>query len=922
MMISVVIQLLPMTALASPDPLKPDSVTEPGVVTLSKTADRVGPDEWEVTLSVDAEQTLYNRSLELVLLIDTSGSMARCAKEEHTHTLECKRNGCDKDEHKHSSWANRPCEGAEATDCRQYIAGTALQSFIKGLNESEMASSVAVCTFGNRGYTKLERTNLNDDTVDAVCDAIPTEAPEKTELTNLYRGLLNARDEFSESNDTLKLLLILCDGEYTGVLPVVTAANMRESGIIIDSIGFMYHSTAVSEIATENHYQYANDGIDLQLILDDYLNSLRTMVTDTMGDSVSLSELVSYSKPLEPVTTDSKLTWHPETGNIPAGETVEIVYKTKLDPEALVPGVYDIPLNEEAMLVYSTDADNTIKNLAFPVPYAHYEVGRLTVSYEGLPAELTPAAQSVTMVTDYGDAEFKFVPVTEKTIVAADGSVYVYRGSVYTDANGVEHIIDGAVVDSIDAAAGEHTLVHKYTVNKEHCVSYIYAGAVPPTAEPLPATQVYAEGTVGIAVADEPAAVPGYTFTGWKTINVAVNADNTFTMPATNVVFVGTWVVNPKPVVFPVSYVYDLTAPAGAPLPPATKFYKWGDKVEVEDKPVYDGYEFIGWIPTTVFVWTGEGEFAMPNWHVVFVGSWRRICEEPTVSYKYIGDVPVGAPALPETKSYKPGTLGIEVEDEPYVPGYVFLGWYTNDTIVIADHFMMPCKDVVFVGSWKKICCPCPGTTPETDPTTPPETDPETTPDTDPVTPPETDPETTPDTDPVTPPETDPETTPDTDPVTPPETDPVTTPDTDPVTPPETDPETTPDTDPVTPPETDPETTPDTDPVTPPETDPETTPDTDPVTPPETDPETTPDTDPVTPPETDPETTPDTDPVTPPETDPETTPETEPETTPDTEPEENPTTNPKTSNVWMAGILMALCASAMVFVFANKKRVR
>lgn len=69
-----------------------------------------------------------------------------------------------------------------------------------------------------------------------------------------------------------------------------------------------------------------------------------------------------------------------------------------------------------------------------------------------------------------------------------------------------------------------------------------------------------------------------------------------------------------------------------------------------------------------------------------------------TVTYKYTGTVPDGAP-VPEVGSYSGGTT-VGVEANPTIAGYTFSGWSTNDVTVSNNSFTMPSKNVTFTGSF------------------------------------------------------------------------------------------------------------------------------------------------------------------------------------------------------------------------------
>lgn len=69
-----------------------------------------------------------------------------------------------------------------------------------------------------------------------------------------------------------------------------------------------------------------------------------------------------------------------------------------------------------------------------------------------------------------------------------------------------------------------------------------------------------------------------------------------------------------------------------------------------------------------------------------------------TVTYKYTGTVPDGAP-VPEVGSYSEGTT-VGVEANPTIAGYTFSGWSTSDVTVSNNSFTMPSKNVTFAGSF------------------------------------------------------------------------------------------------------------------------------------------------------------------------------------------------------------------------------
>ena len=92
----------------------------------------------------------------------------------------------------------------------------------------------------------------------------------------------------------------------------------------------------------------------------------------------------------------------------------------------------------------------------------------------------------------------------------------------------------------------------------------------------------------------------GYTFSGWKTTDVEVKDDKTFTMPKKNVTFTAQWTANDVTITFDANGGAWAAAVANytmdADNKTASKTYKPSDTVEkITPDPVQDGKKFSGW---------------------------------------------------------------------------------------------------------------------------------------------------------------------------------------------------------------------------------------------------------------------------------------------------------------------------------------
>lgn len=90
----------------------------------------------------------------------------------------------------------------------------------------------------------------------------------------------------------------------------------------------------------------------------------------------------------------------------------------------------------------------------------------------------------------------------------------------------------------ISATEDNNVITLYYTRNK-YKVTYTYTGSVPQGLQP-PTETVY-DFDASVTIANNPTAVPGYTFEGWKR---GTDAATSFSMPAENVTITGNWKKN------------------------------------------------------------------------------------------------------------------------------------------------------------------------------------------------------------------------------------------------------------------------------------------------------------------------------------------------------------------------------------------
>ena len=110
--------------------------------------------------------------------------------------------------------------------------------------------------------------------------------------------------------------------------------------------------------------------------------------------------------------------------------------------------------------------------------------------------------------------------------------------------------------------------------------------------------------------------------------------------------------------------------------------------------PSKDGYNFIKWVDAT----TGETVTTIPVGGVSLKPVFEEIIPDTyKLSYEYIGTVPAGAPAVPETVYIEEGAV-VFLAETPSLEGYTFGGWYYDGKTT--ESFIMPANAVVIKGEW------------------------------------------------------------------------------------------------------------------------------------------------------------------------------------------------------------------------------
>ncbi len=461
-------------------------------VTITKTATQTGPDEWEVTMTVQASKEIQSEPLELVLLLDRSGSMAWCTHSDKWH---------DKDYHEDRVGGGRWCEypGEESRkDSRQAIAGNAAKDLIDDLAKKGISASVSVVGFAGSGKNVTVNnstevlqgmeplTTMNTGTIK---DKILTSGASGG--TYMDNGLRRANQQFS-SGASNKVIILLADGDHDGTDPNDENGyvdDLVRNGVTVYTIGFTTTNDTLYNIAgsTGGTYYTADNADDLADVFTQIAGNLTAMVEDDMGndvqivdgtDSVDISGTDSGDNGTVS-TADGKLSWNPPDGKLDAGQTATITYTVKLTDykaENLNVGNNTVNLNGNAVLTYKINGEGQTYTKYFPTPTDNVAVAKLSVSNKvnGEPVE-DQYSDQFALVYDkafwqkndagnYVNAPFTWATPDESVNGAeySNSTLTVPGGSGAVDVNG-----DDFQSKLTTVTGGEYKLVHEYNSAQE-----------------------------------------------------------------------------------------------------------------------------------------------------------------------------------------------------------------------------------------------------------------------------------------------------------------------------------------------------------------------------------------------------------------------------------------------------------------------
>lgn len=457
------------------DTLKPQAVTDPNNhgITLSKTAERVGDTEWKVTVKADIGDTpIKQQPLDVVFVLDKSGSMAWCAEETHDnpheHSDSCYQEKADaKPEHKHSwdeydilgnfkPWkcpnyelvcgqpyavrhsdsGGYPCYSyKDEDDLWSWDGGTPCKSRLSVAIEAMNKLKGSLPAGANVSYVVFPDDAYGVGPGQRYPNIDSVKAKGGTNImagVNMAMGILNQ----NQSTVTKKVMVLLSDGEATkgGYTSTDFEAFKKNPQNDVYTVGFALNNENLKGMASnESQYIYAKNAEALNSAFTELSTRIAAMIVDPMGDEVTYvdgSAEVSEGSVAGSISVDTDgrtLRWTPTNQDKFNNSTIEYTYNVKLNPSEENGNYTGIDLNNTTYLQYGVEEQNGVKNAYtanFPIPAGYYKVSTLEEQFKvldenGSASEITDSVQKPhdfqSEVTDYITEE---EPTTELDVYA------------------------------------------------------------------------------------------------------------------------------------------------------------------------------------------------------------------------------------------------------------------------------------------------------------------------------------------------------------------------------------------------------------------------------------------------------------------------------------------------------------------------
>lgn len=567
------------------DTLKPKAVADPNNhgITLSKTAQRVGDTEWQVTVKADIGETpIKQQPLDVVFVLDKSGSMMFCTDPDH-----------DKGDHEHSMWCYQrvwveddsllgghyerqltctkkevrhevPGGWGDATDwlpCQYKDENGKWVNYETRLESAKAAMTALENSLPAGANVQYVSFSSNAKQENSLNDVVANGGTNIMKGVNLGIDLLNQ----NQSTVTKKVLVLLSDGEDDR--NNYSSDKLKNFNGDVYTVGFaLDNQNLKGMIKGDGKYIYAKNAEALDSAFTELSTRIAAMIVDPMGDEVTYVADSAQDKGATPgiITQDGNtLRWTPTNQDKFNNSTIEYTYNVKLNPSEEADNYTNIDLNNTTYLQYGVE-QNGVKNAYtanFPIPAGYYKVSTLEEQFKvldenGSASDITDSVQKPhafqSKVTDNGTTTLDVYAPTQALDTNDEHVKYVYQyseldGNKLTDVqeDGTYPLFEG---DTLDVTNDDqpHTLVHYYAKEFVNSVEYVYDNEfedLNPNMD-LPEKQWFKRDSEQTRMENPEDENEKYNFSGWSTEDVTVE-DGKFTLN-TDVTFHGSWEIKPS----------------------------------------------------------------------------------------------------------------------------------------------------------------------------------------------------------------------------------------------------------------------------------------------------------------------------------------------------------------------------------------
>ena len=640
---------------------------------------RATPNEdgsYNITLSVTPLKPPATKPLELVILLDLSGSMVYCP-------MEAGKGGKVDDpsysdhEHYNSLIYGIGCTAVEngMATSRIDTARNAINNMVSELQKKGVAFNLSVVKFADvydAAAVIQQQPIANQDDVNFVASTLSSLTPNGG--TYMVPGLNVAASQFTSDSTTEKVFLMLADGDFDdstwfGIIPIPNkdgilnaAKKIKDNGATAYTIGFAADVDILKDIASDpSKYSTAGDATTLNSIFAQITEEIKGVyVTDTMGANVSLRPGTAFAAAVSGTATETNggITWN--LAKPQQDETQTLTYT--VTPNLRV-GRNQYNLNGETMLHCGETT------LSVPAPY------------------VTLSAYQVT-TKRYVNGELKDTVTGPVQLLPEGGYDLSWSSDPYNNAPLVEAKLNSEVQEGNSALLTEakaYTLDLYYA--NEYTVEYKWADA--PAGVTLPTdTETYL-GVAAAKAAVDKKYTNGYQFSGSDGYFYTFSGWNEGTVNGQVVTFTGSWTQGDKDPSkwYTLAYSWTGADKLSETLPSNPNSFFTPDEAKAAVDTTFTSGKKVTGSDGYFYTFSGWGEGTVNGQVVTFTASWTKGEKDPskwaTVTFNSNG----GSTVASQTVKYN------DKAKEPTAPtksGYTFAGWYTEEQLTTKYVFDTP----------------------------------------------------------------------------------------------------------------------------------------------------------------------------------------------------------------------------------------